>query len=41
MCFGVTEYPWDERTAMRAALAERLGLSGPAMPRLPTSQPAI
>jgi UDP-N-acetylmuramoyl-L-alanyl-D-glutamate--2,6-diaminopimelate ligase len=40
MCFGAIEYPWDDRTAMRAALAERLGLPGPAMPRLPTSQPA-
>lgn len=37
MCFGVTEYPWDDRTALRAALAERLGLPGPAMPQLPTS----
>jgi len=40
MCFGVIEYPWDDRTAMRAALAERLGLPGLAMPRLPTSPPA-
>ena len=37
MCFGVVEYPWDDRTALRAALAERLGLPGPAMPTLPTS----
>lgn len=36
MCFNVTEYPWDDRTAMRAALAELLGLEGPAMPYLPT-----
>ena len=36
MCFGVTEYPWDDRTAMRAALAERLGIAGPPMPYLPT-----
>lgn len=36
MCFGDTEYPWDDRTAMRAALAERLTLPGPAMPFLPT-----
>ncbi len=36
MCFGVTEYPWDDRTAMRAALAERLQLPGYAMPYLPT-----
>jgi len=37
MCFGAVEYPWDDRTAMRAALAQRLGISGPAMPILPTS----
>lgn len=37
MCFGTMEYPWDDRIAVRAALAERLGLKGPAMPRLPTS----
>jgi UDP-N-acetylmuramoyl-L-alanyl-D-glutamate--2,6-diaminopimelate ligase len=37
MCFGETEYAWDDRTALRAALAERLGLSGPNMPELPTS----
>ena len=36
MCFGRTEYHWDDRTAMRAALAKRLGLSGPKMPYLPT-----
>ncbi|MEW6180811.1 MAG: UDP-N-acetylmuramoyl-L-alanyl-D-glutamate--2,6-diaminopimelate ligase [Chloroflexota bacterium] len=38
MCFGEIEYPWDDRTAMRAALAERLGLSGYSMPYLPTRQ---
>jgi UDP-N-acetylmuramoyl-L-alanyl-D-glutamate--2,6-diaminopimelate ligase len=37
MCFGETEYPWDDRVALRAALAELLGVEGPAMPRLPTS----
>ena len=37
MCFGVTEYAWDDRTAMRAALAELLHLPGPQMPDLPTS----
>ena len=37
MCFGVTEYPWDDRTAMKAALAERLGVKGERMPELPTS----
>ncbi len=36
MCFGETEYLWDDRTAMRAALAERLGLDGFPMPYLPT-----
>jgi UDP-N-acetylmuramoyl-L-alanyl-D-glutamate--2,6-diaminopimelate ligase len=35
MCFGTIEYPWDDRTALRAALAERLGQRGPAMPVLP------
>ena len=38
MCFGVTEYHWDDRTAMRAALAELLGIPGPEMPYLPTAQ---
>jgi UDP-N-acetylmuramoyl-L-alanyl-D-glutamate--2,6-diaminopimelate ligase len=37
MCFGEVEYPWDDRTALRAALAEWLGVPGPQMPRLPTS----
>jgi UDP-N-acetylmuramoyl-L-alanyl-D-glutamate--2,6-diaminopimelate ligase len=37
MCFGDIEYPWDDRLATRAALAEYLGISGPAMLRLPTS----
>jgi UDP-N-acetylmuramoyl-L-alanyl-D-glutamate--2,6-diaminopimelate ligase len=36
MCFGDTEFPWDDRTAVRAALAERLGIDGPEMPYLPT-----
>lgn len=36
MCFGATEYPWDDRAAMRAALAEYLGIAGPPMPYLPT-----
>jgi len=38
MCFGEIEYPWDDRTAMRAALAELLGVEGPAMPYLPTQE---
>lgn len=37
MCFGETEYPWDDRIAMRAALADYLKVSGPEMPVLPTS----
>ncbi len=36
MCFGKTEYLWDDRTAMRAALAEFLGVDGPPMPYLPS-----
>jgi len=37
MCFGTTEYPWDDRTALRAALSEYLNVFGPEMPQLPTS----
>ena len=37
MCFETTEYPWDDRTAVRAALCELLGKEGPNMPYLPTS----
>ncbi len=36
MCFGTTEYPWDDRTALRAALGKRLGVGDQAMPFLPT-----
>ncbi|MEN6392696.1 MAG: UDP-N-acetylmuramyl-tripeptide synthetase, partial [Anaerolineaceae bacterium] len=36
MCFGDIEYAWDDRTALRAAICERLGIPGPAMPYLPT-----
>jgi len=36
MCFGETEYLWDDRTAMRAALAKFLNVPGPEMPYLPT-----
>jgi UDP-N-acetylmuramoyl-L-alanyl-D-glutamate--2,6-diaminopimelate ligase len=39
MCFGETEYPWDDRTALSAAIAERLGVRGPEMPVLPTIPP--
>lgn len=37
MCFGETEYPWDDRVAARAALADFLDVDGPEMPTLPTS----
>ncbi len=37
MCFEETEHPWDDRIAVRAALSEILGISGPEMPYLPTS----
>jgi UDP-N-acetylmuramoyl-L-alanyl-D-glutamate--2,6-diaminopimelate ligase len=36
MCFGAREHLWDDRTAMRAALSELLGIEGPQMPYLPT-----
>jgi UDP-N-acetylmuramoyl-L-alanyl-D-glutamate--2,6-diaminopimelate ligase len=36
MCFGTTEYTWDDRVALRAALSEELHLEGPQMPYLPT-----
>jgi UDP-N-acetylmuramoyl-L-alanyl-D-glutamate--2,6-diaminopimelate ligase len=38
MCFGKIEFPWDDRTAMRAALSEWMGRSGPMMPYLPTQE---
>jgi UDP-N-acetylmuramoyl-L-alanyl-D-glutamate--2,6-diaminopimelate ligase len=36
MCFGKLEHLWDDRIAMRAALAELLKIDGPQMPYLPT-----
>lgn len=36
MCFGAREVAWDDRIAVRAALAELLGVDGPRMPYLPT-----
>lgn len=36
MCFDTTEYLWDDRVAMRSALAGLLGVPGPEMPYLPT-----
>ncbi len=38
MCFGEIEYPWDDRTAMQAALAQLLKITGPEMPYLPTQR---
>jgi UDP-N-acetylmuramoyl-L-alanyl-D-glutamate--2,6-diaminopimelate ligase len=38
MAFGDTEYAWDDRTALRAALVERFGGDGPAMPALPRTE---
>jgi len=40
MCFGTKEYPWDDRIALRAALAEYLKQPGPLMPYLPTQEKA-
>ncbi|HEX8991505.1 MAG TPA: UDP-N-acetylmuramoyl-L-alanyl-D-glutamate--2,6-diaminopimelate ligase [Anaerolineales bacterium] len=40
MCFGTREHPWDDRVAMRAALAEMLRKEGPRMPYLPTQDKA-
>ena len=36
MCYGAREHLWDDRTAMRVALSELLGVEGPEMPYLPT-----
>jgi UDP-N-acetylmuramoyl-L-alanyl-D-glutamate--2,6-diaminopimelate ligase len=41
MCFGEEEYPWDDRVALRAALAELTGASGPLMPYLPTQSDGV
>jgi UDP-N-acetylmuramoyl-L-alanyl-D-glutamate--2,6-diaminopimelate ligase len=41
MCFDEVEYPWDDRIAMRAALAELLDIDGPSMPYLPTSPKSL
>jgi UDP-N-acetylmuramoyl-L-alanyl-D-glutamate--2,6-diaminopimelate ligase len=38
MCFDNSEYPWDDRIALRAGLSEILGISGPRMPDLPTQK---
>lgn len=36
MCFGDIEYAWDDRVALRAAITEKMGIPGPAMPYLPS-----
>ena len=36
MCFGRVEHAWDDKIALRAALAEYLSVDGPEMPYLPT-----
>lgn len=35
MCFGTIEYAWDDRVALKSAIAEKLGIPGPEMPYLP------
>ena len=41
MAFGEKEYPWDDRVALRAALAELINASGPLMPYLPTQSDTL
>lgn len=36
MCFGEIEYAWDDRVALKSAIAEQLGIPGPTMPFLPS-----
>ena len=38
MCFGTTEFPWDDRTALKSAISDYLKIPGPEMPKLPTSK---
>ncbi len=38
MCIGLTEYPWDDRIAIRSALAELMKVKGLPMPYLPTEE---
>jgi len=38
MCFGTTEYAWDDRIALRAAVEEIMGLKETEMPVLPTAE---
>jgi UDP-N-acetylmuramoyl-L-alanyl-D-glutamate--2,6-diaminopimelate ligase len=41
MCFGDIEYPWDDRQALRAVLAELLSSPGPQVPYLPTQEDTL
>jgi UDP-N-acetylmuramoyl-L-alanyl-D-glutamate--2,6-diaminopimelate ligase len=36
MCFGEIEYAWDDRVALKSAIADQLGIPGPSMPFLPS-----
>jgi len=36
MCFGETEFMWDDRVALKSALSLLLKIEGPEMPYLPT-----
>jgi len=36
MCFGETEFLWDDRIAIRSALSSLLNIEGPEMQYLPT-----
>jgi UDP-N-acetylmuramoyl-L-alanyl-D-glutamate--2,6-diaminopimelate ligase len=36
MCFGTTEYPWDDRVAVRIAIKNKLSDLSDEMPYLPT-----
>ncbi|MEI6290728.1 MAG: cyanophycin synthetase, partial [Chloroflexota bacterium] len=38
MCFGTTEYHWDDSDAMKIALSELLGIAAEKMHYLPTSE---
>jgi len=38
MCFGETEFLWDDRIALKSALSSLLNIEGPEMPYLPTQE---
>ena len=38
MCFGETEFLWDDRVALKSALSSLLKIEGPEMPYLPTQE---